>query len=366
MNILILNWRDSKNPQSGGAEVLTHEMAKRWAAWGHTVVQLSASFPGARREEVIDGVTVVRHGAWWSVHIWAFILWMVRFGAWADVVIDEAHWFPFFSILYAPKKTVLLVCEVATSLFDKLFPKPLSLLGQALERVYFVLYRRTPTLAISPSTKEALIAAGFAKERVAVLPMGLTVPVKDSQIKRKETIPTIAYLGRLHTLKGAHDAVKAFSFIKRNIPRSQFWIIGDGDSAYKQKIKQQIKDLGLTDSTRFFGFVDEKQKFELLSRAYILLAPSTHEGWGLTVVEAAYQGTPTITYNVGGLCDSVQHDKTGVVVSNNTPQALAHEALSLLSDAKRYARYQNFGKLWSRGLSWDFTAKVALSAIEKM
>ena len=30
MNILILNWRDPKNPKSGGAEQVTMEHAKAW------------------------------------------------------------------------------------------------------------------------------------------------------------------------------------------------------------------------------------------------------------------------------------------------------------------------------------------------
>ena len=57
--ILILNWRDIKNPNSGGAEVLTHEMAKRWVLWGHEVTQFSSKFRGAKGEEVVDGVRII-------------------------------------------------------------------------------------------------------------------------------------------------------------------------------------------------------------------------------------------------------------------------------------------------------------------
>ncbi len=54
MNILILNWRDIKNPSSGGAEILTHEIAKQWVAWGNSVIQFSSLFAGAKSEEIID------------------------------------------------------------------------------------------------------------------------------------------------------------------------------------------------------------------------------------------------------------------------------------------------------------------------
>ena len=58
MKILILNWRDIKNPRAGGAEVLTHEMAKGWVQAGHNVTFFTASFKGAKPEEVLDGVNV--------------------------------------------------------------------------------------------------------------------------------------------------------------------------------------------------------------------------------------------------------------------------------------------------------------------
>jgi len=34
MNVLILNWRDPKNPKGGDAEILTHEIVKHWVKNG--------------------------------------------------------------------------------------------------------------------------------------------------------------------------------------------------------------------------------------------------------------------------------------------------------------------------------------------
>ena len=36
LRILILNWRDVANPQAGGAELFTHEVARRWVSWATT------------------------------------------------------------------------------------------------------------------------------------------------------------------------------------------------------------------------------------------------------------------------------------------------------------------------------------------
>ena len=163
MRILILNWRDIKNPGAGGAEILTHEMAKKWVAWGHEVTQISAKYKNAKDEENIAGIRIIRIGSWWSVHFLTFIYYLNNLRNKTDVIIDEVHGLPFFVALYEPHKTTLFACEVADRLFFNFFPTPLAHLGLILERIYFKLYKNIPALAISPSTKEDLISRGFKK-----------------------------------------------------------------------------------------------------------------------------------------------------------------------------------------------------------
>src|SRR3989338_11406818 len=106
MNILILNWRDIKNPSRGGAELLTHELAKRLVSSGHQVYQISERFSGSSEKERIDGVTIVRLGKWWSVHLLAFIYYITRLHSKIDIILDEVHWLPFYARLFAPRKTI--------------------------------------------------------------------------------------------------------------------------------------------------------------------------------------------------------------------------------------------------------------------
>ena len=60
MNILIYNWRDIRNPAAGGAEVFTHEIARRWVERGHGVTMFTSAFAGCGREEVVDGVRIFK------------------------------------------------------------------------------------------------------------------------------------------------------------------------------------------------------------------------------------------------------------------------------------------------------------------
>ena len=62
LRILFLNWRDIANPEAGGAEVFTHEVAKRWVEQGHEVSLLTSRFPECSRTETINGVKIRRIG----------------------------------------------------------------------------------------------------------------------------------------------------------------------------------------------------------------------------------------------------------------------------------------------------------------
>lgn len=355
MRILILNWRDLKNPQAGGAELLTHELAKRWVAGGHSVTLFSSGFPGGRREERIDGVAVIRRGGWWSVHVLAFFYYFFRFRRRVDLIVDEVHWYPFFSVLYARKKTVLLACEVAHRLFFRLFPYPVALLGRWLEKLYFFLYRNVAVLAISSSTKRELIAEGIPPAGITELPMGVSGPATILRSK-KNTHPTLIFVGRLHPLKGVGEAIAAFALIRRKLPSAKLWIVGRGEA----------QAFGPVPSVTFFGWVTEERKFALMQQAHLLLVPSVQEGWGLVVAEGAAVGTPSVAYDSPGLRDVLKTTKCGVLTTTNTPQALAREALLLLRNPERYRWYQKQGRKQSRKTSWEDTARVALSRLRQV
>lgn len=364
MRILILNWRDIKNPKAGGAELLTHEMSRRWVEHGHAVTLLCERFEGSASEEVIDGVRLVRLGRWWSVHLLAVIYYFFRFRTITDVIVDEVHWFPFFSILYAPKKTVLLVCEVANQLFFRLFPYPLAILGRYLEKIYVFLYRSVPVIAISRSTIDALVREGFPSKNITLIPMGLTRPRSIKHYDKASRL-TLIVIGRLHVLKGTKDAIEAFVHIRRQIPSARLWIVGSDGQGYQAELEERVHRFNIDRSVLFFGHVSQEKKFKLLSQAHILLMPSVQEGWGLVVTEAASQGTPAVGYRTAGLQDVIRNNKTGILVPPNRFDLLATEALKLWMDKPKYRRYQIAAKKHAASMNWDDTARVGLNVLQR-
>lgn len=361
MNILILNWRDIKNPASGGAEQLTHEIAKRWVKWGHEVTQISAGYAGGKAKEMIDGVRIIRLGGWWSVHFLAFWYYFFKLRGIVDVIIDEVHWFPFFTRLYAKNKTILLSCEVANNLFFQIFPWPVAVWGRTAEKFYLWLYKNTPTLAISPSTKHNLVKEEFDGKKITVLPMGVNLPANIEKYRQlpKEKTPTIIYLGRINKQKGAEDALQAFKIVKQEVPEVQLWFVGGGKPKYIEKLKSQINN-----DIQFFGHVSDEKKFELLARAHILIVPSVHEGWGLIVPEAGAVGTPAVVYNVAGLRDVVEDNVSGIIV-DPTPNEMANAIVRLLENKQAWRKLSEKASKKAKKYDWNNTASSALKIIKE-
>ena len=97
MRILWFTWKDKQNPEAGGAEVVSHELARRLVADGHEVILLVRSFPGGNQEEMIDGYRVIRNGGFQSVYFKAYKYYQKNLKNWPDLVIEEINTVPFFT-----------------------------------------------------------------------------------------------------------------------------------------------------------------------------------------------------------------------------------------------------------------------------
>jgi glycosyltransferase involved in cell wall biosynthesis len=365
MKILILNWRDLDDPKAGGAELLTHEVAKRLVEMGHQVVQHNSFYQGARKKEIKDGVEIVRHGNYLTTYFYSSLEVLLH-GREYDVIIEEVHGIPYFAPFLTSTKVVTLALEIAKGHWSLVFPFPINLIGYLTEKAYFLFYRlrRVPFLTISPSSKRALMDEGIKEDQITIIPMGLTVTLPSS-LPDKAEIPTIIFLGRLSPVKGIEDAIKAFIKICESVSQAQMWIVGSGDQSFVEKLKKLVIELGVEKKVKFWGFVSESEKFQLLAQAHLLVVPSKNEGWGLIVPEAGRVGTPAIVYNVPGLRDVVIDGRNGLVAELNSPENLAELAIKLLKDKSLYRKVAEGAEKISEQMNWDKTTKTVFLELQK-
>ena len=366
MRILLLNWRDIRNPAAGGAEVVTYEIARRWVQWGHQVTWFTAGFPGGVPEEEIAGIQIIRRGRQYSVHYQAFRHYRQSLRGKFDLVIDEVNTIPFFTPLYVTEPKVAFIHQLAREvwLYESRFP--VNLLGYRLEPCYLRTYRNTPSIVVSESTWQDLNALGFRKVHVVLDGVGVAPLAEVPSRAEKAGRPTVLYIGRVVPSKRVTDVVQAVHLLRAQVPQVQLWIVGKGEPDYIAQLQCQAEEYGLARQVRFWGRVSAAQKLELFRSAHVVALASVREGWGLVVIEANAVGTPAVVYRVPGLVDSVQDETTGLVCRENTAQNMAEQLCRVLLDIELQERLSQQALEWSRQFTWERNAREFLSVLVKV
>ncbi len=307
--ILLLNWRDPSSPLEGGAERFTLEYARDWVERGYEVTWLTNTFIGCKKIEVSHGIRFIRVGPVLDGSLLKYFFFYPVFLLQSiylasriiikdkvDIVIDEIHGFPFFTPLFSKARNILLVCEVAGTIWDKMFPFPVNYIGKFVEKSVYRLYRNTEIIAISENTKQNIL---HLDETLSVKVIDLGVSLDNAVLQlathtKKFSDPTAIFLARLVKMKGIESAIEAAAHISAQLPKFKLLIVGGGEKSYVEYLKKRISELALQKNVNLVGFVDGQEKYKLLAQAHFLLHPSYKEGFGLTVIEAGLVGTPAI------------------------------------------------------------------------
>jgi glycosyltransferase involved in cell wall biosynthesis len=354
VRILILNWRCPKHPRAGGAEYLTHEIAKRLVADGDSVEWFSASFPGSASNENLDGITLVREGRQWTVHWQAFRRYRKSARERFDVIIDEVNTFPFFAPFWAGVPVVLSIFQLAREVWWYESRFPLNVLGFALEPLYLAPYRHTIALTISQSTLDDLRRLGFNRQ-ITIMPIGVDQVASPNM--GKAAVPTFLYVGRLSPSKRIEHVLRAFAEFRSTTGNGVLWIVGSGLEQYQRTLLRLSSRLGIRDHVVYCGRVSLGERRRRMEQAHALLLTSVREGWGLVVTEANACGTPAIGYSVPGLRDSIRHGETGLLVEP-TPRALAAAMGQISTNQSLYAHLAKGAKSWSTRFNFEETIRV--------
>ena len=372
MNILVLSWRDPKHPNAGGAEISTLEHAKAWVKAGHKVIWFSSSFKAAKSKEFVEGIEIVRGGRqFFDVQVRAFFWYLFGAHPKFNFVVDQFHGIPFFTPFYVRVKKLAFIHEVARDVW-KLNPWPWpyrlipAILGPVFEPLVFVFYKNIPFMTVSESTRKDLINWGIPNPNVTVIQNGINLPNGFNYSHPKEKTNTLIYLGAISKDKGIEDAFLAFSEILKVDKNWQFWVAGKASEDYLKWMERASKNLHFGNNYKYWGFVGEDKKFELLALAHLLINPSAHEGWGLVNIEASCVGTPVVGYDVHGVRDSVKDEETGILSSRGDYRSLAQNSLKLVADSRQYERFRINCINWSKKFSWQKATRESLQLIESL
>ena len=371
MHLAILNWRDPWQQTAGGAEAFAHEVARGFVARGHTVDFLTSRGPGQPRRETRDGIRWLRCGGTWSVYpgALAHLIWARLSGHAPDFVIDCQNGIPFFSpLVLSPRRTgvAIVVHHVHDEQFATYFGRTLAALGRWLEgpaarRVY----RRCPAVAVSESTVAAmrtrlrwtgpieLIHNGVAVIGEAVLDPVLRLAVTPGG--ESGPAPRLVAVGRLARHKRLDRVAQLADDLAETWPGIEVHIVGRGPD--EQRIRDTVSGMRHIDRVHIHGHLADDAKNRLLRTAWLHLSASQGEGWGLSVLEAAVLGVPTVAYDVDGLRDAIRDGTTGWLVADGATLAetVSGALKELDADPARASEVSAACVAWADEFDWERT-----------
>jgi glycosyltransferase involved in cell wall biosynthesis len=171
-------------------------------------------------------------------------------------------------------------------------------------------------------------------------------------------------MGRLKRYKRVDLIMRAVAQLVADGLHVRLIVAGKGDHA---DVLAALRDeLGLQDTVDMPGFVDETAKRELMRRAWVHALTSPKEGWGITNIEAAASGTPTVASDSPGLRDSLVDGQTGLLVPHGNVEALAGALRKVIEDTALRTRLSDGARAFAARFTWDRSADLTEHHLEEV
>jgi glycosyltransferase involved in cell wall biosynthesis len=271
------------------------------------------------------------------------------------MVVEDINKLPLFAPLWARKPVVGLVPHLFGTTAFREASWPVAATVWTAERAIPWAYRRIPFQAISESTADDLEARGLDRSRISVIYPGIDHArfrpgPEDSRFEE----PTIVYVGRLKRYKGLEVVLQGLARLTACGLEPRLLVAGRGDD--RPRLERAARSMGVAERVQFLGYVREDEKVELLQRAWVNVYPSPKEGWGLTNVEAAACGTPSIASDSPGLRESVDDGVSGYLVAHTDREGWIERLRDILANEDRRREMAAGAIEHAAGFSWDRAA----------
>lgn len=178
--------------------------------------------------------------------------------------------------------------------------------------------------------------------------------------------PFVMYTGGIDHRKNIEGLIRAFSILPPELRHAHQLAIVCSVQPDSKRLLQQLADRhGLSqDQVVLTGFVPEDDLIALYNLCTLFIFPSWHEGFGLPALEAMRCGAPVICSNTSSLPEVVGWE--GALFDPHSDEAMAKAIARALSDPKFQAQLVQNGKTRAGKFSWDKSAQLALTAMERL
>jgi glycosyltransferase involved in cell wall biosynthesis len=235
---------------------------------------------------------------------------------------------------------------------------------RALARVH---RRADLVLCSSEHTLDDLLAAGFGRDRLRHVPLGvdraLATSAQVQALRLVRGLPErfVLFLGTVEPRKNLPRLIAAMRLVNHDLDQPLPLVVvgASGWGPQGAALAAEAGDLKIF----WLGFVEDEDLDSLYAAATVMAYPSEWEGFGLPVAEAMVQGTPVVTSR--GTSTEEVAGGAAVLIDPFDVADIArgiHEAL----DGERARELSRTGQLRARQLTWEATAAATLAAYREL
>lgn len=222
------------------------------------------------------------------------------------------------------------LCEFSSSTGEKVLSIPYA-------GIYPLLTSLTKKVdkyvAAGEHVRQEYIKRGYDKDRIIVIPNSIDIDKIGNGIRRSHEYKNILYVGRMTPPKGVDILIRAFHKASRDYHDVRLILVGDGPEL--NQYKYLIKNLGIESKVTITGYLSGDALWHYYSIADLFVNPSIGgtEAFGITLLEAMRYHIPCLVTDTGG-CKGVIKD-AGITFSDRDEEDLMEKMMLILNDNQK-------------------------------
>jgi glycosyltransferase involved in cell wall biosynthesis len=144
----------------------------------------------------------------------------------------------------------------------------------------------------------------------------------------------ILSVGRLYARKGLFTLIDAIPSVIKRFNRAKFVISGKGQNSEMIKLNAHAERLGVKNNIIFTGYYPDKKLPKLYQAADVFAFSTFYEHHPFAVLEALSTGLPVVTTTVGGIAETIETGKNGLLVRPTDSKQFSDALVYLLEHQK--------------------------------
>jgi phosphatidylinositol alpha-1,6-mannosyltransferase len=152
--------------------------------------------------------------------------------------------------------------------------------------------------------------------------------VERYSLQAHKVLLTVGRLAPEERYKGFDEVIESMPHLLKRFPKLRYLIVGDG--ADRSRLQAKAITLGVADNVIFTGWIPESEKVAHYNLADAYVMPTSGEGFGIVLIEAAACGIPVIGSGLGGSREALLDGRLGRLVDPKKPLELQEAVLATL------------------------------------